>query len=351
MRSLVVTNMYPTKEFPDLGAFVEQQISGLKQTGVDVEMVFADRRNNGMGVYRGLGAQVRAKAAEFKPDIIHIMYGGIMAELVTRAVPDKPIIVTFHGSDLLGQHFSSGVVRKMIAAVGVWASWRAAHRANGIIAVSESLAGTLPNFINRSKVNVIPCGIDLGRFKPLDRHMCRERLGWNPLSFHVIFAANTGDSVKRPQLAQAAVRDLNASGVPAEIHYIKGIPNKEVPVWINASDALLLTSLHEGSPTIVKEALACNVPVVSVDVGDVRERIQDIEGCHIASPDCASLAAKLMLVHRGLRSVEGRSKIHEFSSEQIALRIKSVYKEVTGARDQKCSRESKLIERKQSLPS
>jgi glycosyltransferase involved in cell wall biosynthesis len=124
------------------------------------------------------------------------------------------------------------------------------------------------------------------------------------------------------------VEAMNRMGHPAKIHQLQGVPHSEVPVWMNGSDTLLLTSLHEGSPNVVKEALACNLPVVSVDVGDVRERILGIEGCYLALPDPADLAAKLTLVHAGSRRIAGRAKIQELSLERIALKLKSLYQEL-----------------------
>ena len=149
-------------------------------------------------------------------------------------------------------------------------------------------------------------------------------LGWDPDVFHVLFATN-GDPVKRPELANVAVDRLRSMGVRGKMHYLRGVQNEEVPVWLNASNVLLLTSLHEASPTIVKEALACNLPVVSVNVGDVSERIKGIEGCYIALPDPNDLAAKLSLVHSGSRRVAGRTKMQELSLECIALQLKWLY--------------------------
>jgi glycosyltransferase involved in cell wall biosynthesis len=114
-------------------------------------------------------------------------------------------------------------------------------------------------------------------------------------------------------------------GLSTKIHQLKSVPHAEVPIWMNGSDVLLLTSLHEGSPNVVKEALACNLPVVSVDVGDVRERIHGIEGCYVAMPNPNDLASKLALVHRGDRRVASRVKMQELSLEGIALQLKKVY--------------------------
>jgi glycosyltransferase involved in cell wall biosynthesis len=106
------------------------------------------------------------------------------------------------------------------------------------------------------------------------------------------------------------------------------VAHDEVPIWLNASDVILLTSLHEGSPNIIKEALACNLPVVSLDVGDVRERIQDVEGCYLALPEPSDLADKLSLVHEGPCRVTGRTMVQELSLERIALSLKEFYKEL-----------------------
>jgi glycosyltransferase involved in cell wall biosynthesis len=224
------------------------------------------------------------------------MYGGITAAIVTRTVTHRPTVVTFHGSDLLGERLS-GRVRNSLARLGVWASRRAARSASGIVVVSRGLRDALPTDVEHDMVRIIPCGIDLDRFRPLDRHACCARLGWDPDRFHVLFPANAGNRVKRPDLAEAAVRVAGGDGIPVELHYLRGVANIDVPTWVNASDVLLLTSLHEGSPTVVKEALACTVPVVSVDVGDVAERIADIEGCHLCDADPHHLARGLRAVH------------------------------------------------------
>lgn len=121
--------------------------------------------------------------------------------------------------------------------------------------MAEHLLKSLPENIPSSRIQIILCGIDLDLFKPIDRALCRERLGWTQDAFHVRFQ-DTGDPFKRPELAQVAVERLRALGVNAELHHLRGVSYDQVPIWLNASDVLLVTSHHEGSPTIVKEALA-----------------------------------------------------------------------------------------------
>jgi len=348
MHILAVTNIYPAAHAPASGTFVKMQIEGLQRIGLNVDVMYVDRVRKGMAVYVGLGRQARRKVAELSPDLVHVMYGGVMADQVTRAVFDRPTVVTFQGSDLLGEH-SSGFLRKLVSAYGVRASWNAARRAHGIVTVSKALRDSLPKYVDRSKVRIIPCGIDLDLFRPLDRNACRRQLDWGNDRFHVLFPANTGNPVKQPSLARAAVKAVQRLGVPAQMHQLQGVTHSQVPVWLNAADVLLLTSLQEGSPTIIKEALACNLPVVSVDVGDVLERIDGIQGCYVASPEPSDLSAKLQMVHTCKHRVEGRVQMQELSLERIALRLKSFYDAVllSGKREHRLvprtSREQLLV--------
>jgi len=333
MRILAITNMYPSAAFPGRGVFVQEQIKGLCAVGLEVRVLFVDRRQDGPMAYYRMRNKISRSVAEFDPDAIHVMYGGVMADQVARHHRVRPVMATFHGSDLLGENLS-GWTRKMISRYGTYCSRRAAKAADGVVVVARHLIGALKGAVPPDKVHVIPCGIDLERFQPMDPLVCKQKLGWRTDSFHVLFASSNGDAVKRPELAKAAVAQINNAGRPPELHYLTGISNAEVPVWLNASDALLLTSMHEGSPTVVKEAVACGLPVVSVDVGDVAERIQGIKGCHLAQPEPADLAAKLCLVRqRGQRldpALAGRH--NELSILSVAQKLKQCYEEITRER-------------------
>jgi teichuronic acid biosynthesis glycosyltransferase TuaC len=266
-------------------------------------------------------------AQELRPYLVHVFYGGVMAWRVTGWNARLPKVVTFHGSDLLGENFS-GQMRKWISRVGICCSRRAARRADGVVLVASRLRQALPGGLDDRKLRVIPCGIDLERFRGLDQAECRRKLGWASAGFHVLFASNNGDPVKRPELAQAAVKRLNAGGSQAELHLLQGVRYADVPEWMNAADVLLLTSAHEGSPTVVKEALACGLPVVSVDVGDVAERIQGLAGCHLAEPEPEALASRLRDVQRFGRRVLPGPRVQDFDARTIARRLDRFYREV-----------------------
>jgi glycosyltransferase involved in cell wall biosynthesis len=330
VRVLVVTNMYPTAKTPNAGPFVATQVESLRKLGLDMTVLHLPRHDVGRRVYRNLAARVRGSVGENDPDLVHVAYGGVMAASVTSAIKDRPVLVTFHGSDVLGGRGST-LASTMSRRVGVAASRRAARRAAGIIAVSENVITALPSGIDRSRVWLVPNGVDIERFRPLDKPACRKELRWDE-GRHVLFPASPARYEKRFDLAQATVGRLQDEGMAVELHALDGVPHEDVPVWLNASDAILLTSDHEGSPVVVKEALACNVPVVSVDVGDVRARIADIDGCEIAEATAEDLSRSLRVTLERNRPIDGRTRIADLSLERTAERIKEIYTVLTTSR-------------------
>jgi len=340
LRVLAVTNMYPSLESPGVGTFIEQQVAGLRRVGdVEVEVLHADRLTEGMSVYRRLGDRLRAAIERHRPDVLHVMYGGVLADVSTRAAGSVPTVVSFCGSDLLGEP-SEGVVRRMAIRYGLAASKRAARRALGIIVKSRNLRDALPTGTDPRRVWTIPNGVDLSRFKPMVALSCRQRLGWDADRakdgtasdrLHVLFPSHPGHPRKRYALALAAVERLRASGRDVELHTLKAVPHDEIPLWINASDCVLLTSTHEGSPNIVKEALACDRAVVSVDVGDVSERLEGVEGCFVSAATPRDLSLALDRVRERGGRVEGRSRMSELSIERVARRLLEVYRAVVSS--------------------
>src|SRR5437016_9190242 len=129
---------------------------------MEVDVVHLNRRRDGMRSYFRVGAKVCHRIEVFHPDLVHVMYGGFMADQVTQAVRKCPAVVSFCGSDLLGE-LLSGWKRKFIAACGIRASWRAARRARGVVVKSKNLEAALPRCVDRQKVRIIPNGIDLDR--------------------------------------------------------------------------------------------------------------------------------------------------------------------------------------------
>jgi len=320
----VITSIYPTPADPTQGTFVEQQVKGMRDRGVQIEIVHIDRRRHGMMEYRKIRALVQGCIKDYNPDIVHCMYGGVLADETTRAAGSKPVVVSYCGSDLFGDGVGSWL-RHAVGAYRVSASARAARRAAAIIVKSAGLAAALPRDVDTAKVFVLPNGVDLNRFRPLDRQQCRSHLGWNDDRFHVLFTNGNGDPRKRLELARSAVDRLQRRGIRAELNIIPRVSHSEVPVWMNAADAVILTSIHEGSPNAIKEALACNRPVVSVDVGDVRQRIEGVAGCYLVAADPEALADALNSVYAGPRSVMARANMESLSLEATTTKLIEIY--------------------------
>jgi glycosyltransferase involved in cell wall biosynthesis len=319
---LVVTNMYPSDEHPTAGTFIAAQVESLRDVGIDMEVHLVDRPA-GRQVYRNLAKSVRASFNSVSPDLVHVMYGGVMSAVVTREIRERPVLVSFCGSDLLGSR--GGAVKRLSGRFGVVASKRAAVRAAGIVVKSENLLNALPSGIDNSRIWMLPNGVDLRRFRPIDRLECQGRLGWDPSRKHVLFPANPSRPEKRFGLAEACVARLNQSGADIDLHVLKDVRHEEVPWWLNAARAILVTSTHEGSPNAVKEALACNVPVVSVDVGDVQARIGGIDGCFIADPTPEDLAGKLGHVFERKEPIDARRQLDDVSLEHVAEKLREIY--------------------------
>lgn len=336
MRALIVTNLYPTESTPHSGTFIKRQVTSLREAGVEVEVLHFARQIQGTGVYRSVPAEVERRIGVIKPDVVHVMYGGVLAAQVARSAGEVPLVVSFAGSDILGADFSSlcwgrkDTGRRRLATIyaGVLASRYAARLAAVNIVKSSIMKEALPRTAKR-KVRVIPNGVDLTTFVPMDRVESARAVGLDPDTFNVLFASGFHRSEKRPALAQAAVNELKSMGIRAEIHPLDGIPPEAVPVWLNAADVILMTSRYEGSPNVVKEALACNRPVISVPVGDVEERLRGVTECYVVEPSSRSIAERLYeLAGRRLPS-SGRTAVQHLSLEAVAAQVVNIYNAVS----------------------
>lgn len=329
MRLLAVTNMLPTAANIRAGTFIEQQIRSLVARGIEVRTLHLDRKGGGMSVYRHTISRVRRVAGECRPDVVHTMYGGLMGWMVSRAVPMLPIVQSFCGTDLQGAETGSLVLRAR-GRFGVLMSRLTLSRVREVVVKSRRLRDRLPAWFPPNRVTLIPNGVDLGSFCPLDRAKCRDALGWRHDAFHVVMATpSASDPNKRVWLAREALGVLRGRGVDAELHLMIEVRHDEVPTWLNAADAVVMTSVQEGSPNIVKEALACNRPVVAVDVGDAAEQIGGVEGCFLVDASALEVARGLDGVRGGPRVVAGREKVRQLSLECVADRLIDVYGKAT----------------------
>ncbi|MHC2538053.1 teichuronic acid biosynthesis glycosyltransferase TuaC [Bradyrhizobium diazoefficiens] len=309
MRILCVTNMYPSPQRPGSGAFVCQQVEQLRRFGHTVDVIDILGSQSKMNYMRCTLDVVRMTSA-VAYDIVHAHYGYSAYPAMFRL--RAPLVITLHGTDVIGQSIFERLSTRAVS-----------HFADAVIVVSEELRRRIPGI-------VIPCGVDLGVFKPYDRDKARARLGWPKDKHIVLFPFDPARPEKRYDLARASIERLVQEGVDAELMTVVNVPNGEMPWCYSAADALLLCSDYEGSPTSIKEALACNRPVVATDVGDVGELLNGIAGTRICPQDAGTIARNLREVFDWSRSSEfrGRAAMARYDQVLTVEKIVGVYDDV-----------------------
>ena len=322
-RVLAVTNMYPTLRDPTYGVFIATQMESIAASGVPVSVQFINGRRGMREYIRGL-FQVRRRARTEDFDLVHAHYG--LSGFVSAFQP-LPLVVSFCGDDILGTPNGKGgltaksrMVRRL--------SYAVLRRADAIICKSEEMKRALPRSCNRERVHVIPNGVDVTRFRPGDRLAARQILNLDPGARLILFPSTPSERRKRLDLAEAAVLQLAAYGLPAKLWVVQGVPPVDMPNYFRAADSLLLTSDWEGSPNVVKEAICCDLPVVSVNAGDASVWIRMTPGCRIVDRDPAAIARGLEEVLASRRSVDGGPVRRELALELVAQRVIAVYRDV-----------------------
>src|SRR5215218_10985305 len=255
MRALVVTNMYPTSARPALGRFVQDQVEALRRLdGIEVEL-FAFPP--GLRSYPRAARELRRRHRGERFDVVHAHFG--LTAWPALALRAAPHVVTFHGTDLA--HPRSGrLSRAVLRFVDLAAT------------VSASLARErIPGAGVQRRVAVLPCGVDLERFRPLPRAEARARLGLDPDAPCLLFPADPARAEKRFDRARAVAGDVRLLTL-GDVH-----PD-EVPLWINAANAVLVPSEREGFGLAVLEALACDVPVLATPVGIAPLALDGVDG-------------------------------------------------------------------------
>ena len=257
-------------------------------------------------------------------DLIHAHYGycGWLARLQFQ----KPVVVSFMGDDLLGTPDASGRIRPLSRVV-VELDRRLARVVDAVIVKSREMAAV----VAPAEAEVIPNGVDLDAFRPVAPEEAKRRLGWDENKQYVLFAGNPANPRKAFPLARASVEAASKRiGEPLELVVLADVAPQRVPLYMNACAALVMTSFVEGSPNVVKEAMACNLPVVSVPVGDVTELLDDVERCAVRSRDPDALREALAgLVQQPIRS-DGRAALQRkgLDLESVARRIVHIYGDV-----------------------
>ena len=285
--------------------FISEQVQALEKEGVQCRFFGIDKK--GFFGYaqsiRGFNSAIR----DFCPDVIHAHYG--LSGLFANCQRQVPVITTYHGSDINDGRLlpiSKKAIR--LSAYNIFVSpgnLEAAHPCKGNFAL-------------------IPCGINLEDYPIMDKSEVRRALGWSEGHYYILFSGAFDNWVKNAPLAQSAVGQLDNTSLVE----LRGYSRQQVAMMMNAADALLMTSFTEGSPQVIKEAMACGCPIVSVDVGDVKDLTACVGGCFIADRTSESIASFLNKAIAFGQRTGGRDVIVKrgLTNDVVAKKLVEIYK-------------------------
>lgn len=322
MKSILFAIPTLKEDTPERMSFAKRLAGGIEALGIRVHKVGVVKSPNPIAFIRQ-GLVLRTKIRELKPDVIVAQYGSYTGLLVA-VFGTPPIIVTLRGSDLNPEPYTNRALQLMQHS----ASRLAALLADGIVCVSRELADRLTV---RKPSAIIPSPTDLDLFRPRNQQECRGLLGW-PSNEHVaVFLGGKNAKLKGIDLAHDVRRELLSRRSQVNLRIVDSeIPIAEVHVYLNAADCLLFLSRYEGSPNLIREACACNLPVVATPAGDISEVLREVAPGRLVARDVREIAdAVESICGSGTRS-NGRDHVNQYSTAEISRRSVDFYQEVAG---------------------
>jgi teichuronic acid biosynthesis glycosyltransferase TuaC len=290
---------------------VRSQGEALKKHGVDVE--YFGIKGKLLGGYPAAIFELRKEIRKFKPNVIHAHFS--VSGYVAFLARSNPLVITLMGSDIMRFFWDRHILRFL-------------HKIKpGFKLIVQSKE--MNRLIDIADVSILPNGIDLDVFKPLNKTDSRKLLGWNPDKKHILFASSPMRYEKNYPLAVNAIQLLKDSSV--ELHQLDNIEHEKVPIILNASDVILLTSHREGSPLVIKEAMACNKPVAATNVGDISWLFDNEPGYFITDFNPENVAEKLLDAINYIKENEqthGRDRIITLGldSDSFATKLTKIYR-------------------------
>ena len=295
-----------------ISPIVKNQGEALKKEGVD--LYYFGIRGKGLIGYLSSIKELKHIINDVKPNIVHAHYS--LSGYIAALAKAKPLVVSLMGSDVKSQfyfRFILWVFNKFFWAITIVKS------------------SDMKQSLKFKDVYIIPNGVDTSKFKPLCKNECQDKLHWDSNRLNILFAANPSKKVKNYTLAKNSVAKLRNNNI--KLHTLTDIPHNEIPMIMNAADVVLLTSFWEGSPNVIKEAMACNKPIVATDVGDIKWIFDNVEGCFVCCFDECDVAEKLKRAIEFSTSknhTAGLSKINEqgLDSVKTSQKLIKIYNEL-----------------------
>lgn len=313
MKVLFVTSRYPTAQHPGDSPCIAQQKESLERLGHTIDVLYINALQSKLAYATAILKMIVKAQVLRQYDVIHAHYGWLTL-LVARMQWRVPVVVTFRGSDALDPH--EAPLGRFLA-----------RFANAVIVMTEQMRAAL----HTPAAHVVPYGVDTQLFKPCPAAEARQQLNLPNDAPLILFPYNPQRPEKRADLIHAAVDVLRREMPDVQLIELFGKPPETLAHFMNACDVLVLASDSEGSPSAIREALACRLPVVSVDVGDVRRRIEDVDGCFVAERSPEDIARQLG------RVLKKRTRLNELPESQlvsmayVANTVSQIYGEVAGS--------------------
>jgi len=302
-----------------ISPIIKSQGESLIREGVDIDF-FTIKSKGFKGYFKSIST-LKNYIKNEDYSIIHAHYG-LSAIVAFFAKKKEKIVVSFMGDDLVGANDYSGRVTKISRLIIVINKFFAKYFFHYNIVKSKEMLDvlSLPNSM------VISNGVDYKRFYEIEKKDARKYFDEGVDVKRVLFCSNPDRPEKNYKLAKEAVDLLEEKNI--ELKYLNGIEQDKLVYHYNAADCLLLTSFHEGSPNVVKEAMACNIPVVSTKVGDVNEVIGNTEGCYVTSFESKDVAHKLKMALAFNKRTKGREDIRQLEESVVAQKIINIYNKI-----------------------
>ena len=325
MHVLIITTPLPSPGRPTSLAPLVEQIESLRNLGITFSVL--ELRGHAQLKYLwGIG-QLWRRLSEV--DIVHGHHG--YCGWVARCQWACPVVVSLMGEDALGmpyRGFPAAFYYRVVATANQWL----AKRTDATIVKSTEMKSALKH----QAAHVVPNGVNTALFRPLNQQAARAELGWALDQTYILFGANPDDPLKNVSLAQAAIRIADAQlGNPLTLFPLQHIDHHLVPTYMNACDAMLFTSHQEGSPNVVKEAMACNLPIVSVPVADIPWLFEGANGYIVCQPNADALAEGLLeALSLDRRYVTGTESIikKSLTLSKTAIKVSAIYQQVLQSR-------------------
>jgi len=310
MKILVVSRLKPNNK---ISIITHRQMCSIQNLGHDLIYFSVDK--GGLFGYISSLIKLRKLLRNDNFDVVHAHYS--LCGIISTLAGANHLVVSLMGSDAKNSKLNKFVIKYFLEKK--WAK---------VIVKSEEMLSTIKTYGKLKKeIIVLPNGVDFELFKPIKKQDARKQLGWNSQEKIILFGSDPARTEKRYDNAEKAVKNLMTQEYKIELKILKDVVPENVPLYINGSDVVLLTSDREGSPNIIKEAMACNIPIVTTKVGDVEMLIGNTPHCIIIEENNLKLISSALsnILSSSIERTKGREKIKWLSNELIAKKLVDFY--------------------------